>query len=73
MMHDFEVTGYELISKDGETHIYVCYECFEEKIPELRETHNIKQEFPIYYSDEIGSLSKCDFCKDSIEQTLKKA
>ena len=72
IMHDFEVTGYELISKDGEIHFNVCYGCYEEKITELREKHNIEHEFPIYYSDETDSISKCECCKDPIEQILKK-
>jgi len=72
IMHDFEVTGYELISKDGEKHFNVCYGCYEEKITELREKHNIEHEFPIFYSDETTSIFTCEFCQEPIEQKLIK-
>lgn len=72
IMHDFEVTGYELISKDGEKHFNVCYGCYEEKITELRETHNIEHEYPIFYSDGDKSVSNCEICKEPIKQILKK-
>ena len=71
-MHDLEVTGYELISKDGEIHFNVCYGCYEEKITELRKTHNIIFEFPIFYSDETTSILTCEFCQEPIEQILIK-
>lgn len=69
-MHDFEVTGYELISKDGETHLIVCYGCYENLIPKLRDEHNIKHEHPINYSDEAKSVSTCELCKDPIPQII---
>lgn len=68
IMHDLEVTGYELISKDGEIHFNVCYGCYEDKIPELRKTYNIEYEYPIFYSDRDKSVSNCELCKDTIEQ-----
>lgn len=70
-MHDLEVTGYELISKDGETHLNVCYGCYEEKITELREKDNIEHEYPIFYSDGDKSVSNCEICKDPIEQKFE--
>jgi len=72
-MHNLEVTGYELISKDGEIHYNVCYGCYEEKITELRETQDIEHEYPIYYSDGDKSVSTCEICEDQIEQTSKKS
>ncbi len=69
-MLDFEVTGYELISKNGETHLIVCYGCYENLIPNLRDGHNIELENPINYSDEAKTISTCEFCKDPIAQII---
>ena len=69
-MHDFEVIGYELISKEGDIHLIVCYGCYENLIPKLRDDHNIEYEHPIYYSDKSKTIPTYELYKEPIPQII---